>query len=111
MFQTEFKTNNGSLIALSPKCYSLHCRDKEAVKRGLKGVHHRTPISHQAFEDALYSNNQHNVSQSRFQFDSNTSRMKLITQQKNALNTLYTKFRVLDDNIRVEPLSINGQYL
>ena len=96
---------------MSPKCYSLYCRDKDAVKRGLKGVHHLTSVSHDAFERALYSNNPHSVHQSRFSYDSKTSRMKLISQQKNALNTLYTKFRVLDDNVRVEPLSINGKFI
>ena len=96
---------------LSPKCYSLLCRDTESIKRGLKGVHTRTEISHQVFEAALYEKKEHTVKQSRFQYDSKNAKINLIQQSKIALNTVLTKVKVLEDNIRLEPLSKNGKYL
>ena len=60
---------------LSPKCYSLLCRDTESIKRGLKGVHTRTEISHQVFEAALYEKKEHTVKQSRFQYDSKNAKI------------------------------------
>ena len=81
------------------------------MKRGLKGVHRLTSITHDAFERALYSNNIHHVDQARFSYNSKSAKMTLICQEKNALNTLYTKFRVLDNNVQVQPLSKNGQFL
>ena len=81
------------------------------MKRGLKGVHTQTEISHEIFEAALYGNKEHQVSQSRFHYDKKNSRINLINQSKIALNTILTKVKVLDDNVRLEPLSKNGQYL
>ena len=111
LFQTEFSTTNGGCIALSPKCYSLLCRDTETVKRGLKGVHTKTEISHQAFEEALYGNHTHKVKQSRFQYNSKNGKLNMISQSKIALNSLLTKLRVCEDNVLLEPLSKNGDYL
>ena len=96
---------------MSPKCYSLHCRNEDAVKRGIKGVHRLTSITHDAFERALYSNNEHTVAQARFSYNSRSAKMSLIRQQKNALNTLYTKFRVSDNNVQVQPLSRDGKFI
>ena len=96
---------------MSPKCYSLYCRNNNEVKRGLKGVNKLTKIEHQAFEHALYSNDMHTVSQARFSYNRQTAKLNLITQQKNALNTLYTKFRVLDNNVQIEPLSRDGEFI
>ena len=71
----------------------------------------RTEIRHQAFEEALYKKKTMKVDQSRFQYNSNNGKLHMITQSKIALNGLLTKFRVCEDNVRLEPLSRDGKYL
>ena len=109
--KNELTMTHGSFIGLSPKCYSILNHDDEELTQAKKGVNNATPIQHEAYVNALYNDNNHLVQLPRFNFCKKSNEMKLILQQKNALNANLTKRFVLEDRVRTVPLMINGQYI
>ena len=111
IFKTEFSVKNGSFIGLSSKCYSVYDRTNDQQKKATKGISHLTPLEHQMFIDALYSDHESRTMQPRFGFCKKSSTMKLLQQNKISLNTNFTKRYVFSDRVSTEPLRKNGDFL
>ena len=97
---------SGSGIFLSPKCYLMDNGDEndpDGTKRALKGVNHGTNVSRQDFLDALYNNTIAMRRQVRFKRDPKVFKMRLVEEQRRALNSIYYKFKVDDNMVTCTP--------
>ena len=78
--------------------------DKNGMKRALKGVNHSTVVSKQDFIDALYDNKVIVMRrQVRLKRDQKLFKMKLVEEDRRALNAIYYKMKVSDDFISCLP--------
>ena len=111
MLKCEFSIRRGSLVALSNKCYHLYDEEQKTFKSALKGISRQSEICHQDFLEVLYKDHLLTRDQVRFQYDKKRDMMTLVSQRKKALNSVYTKMRVMDDHVSVQPLSKNGSFL
>ena len=111
MLKCEFRIRNGSFIALSNKCYHLYDEDKQVKKSALKGISKETQISHSDFLEVLYKDRFLTQDQVRFQYNKKRGIMVMVSQRKKALNSVYTKMKVKNDLVSIEPLSLNGLFL
>lgn len=107
MWKQEYSITKGRGVFLSPKTYIICDDDKQnggGTKKALKGVHAQSKIEESAFINALHENKQTKIAESRLQNNRANKRCELITQEKNAVNTIYTKLRVENDQTTVRPL-------
>ena len=111
LLKCEFRIRNGSFIALSNKCYHLYDEDMHVKKSASKGISRETKISHRDFLEVLYKDRFFSRDQVRFQYNKKRDIMVMFSQRKKALNAVYTKMKVKDDLVTVEPLSLNGSFL
>ena len=101
-------------LVLSPKCYSIkdnQVAGPQGEKLATKGVHADDLLEHQNFYDSLYSNKLLQVKQSNLRMLQKQKRMALIETSKNALNNVFTKLRVSENNVTVSPLTQNNMFV
>ena len=105
----EFETKNGSLVALSPKCYLAN--DGIDIKRSSKGTPKSVLLTLADFESALFERNspQANFSQIIFNKKLGASVTKPIS--KRGLNSIYYKLRVDENLVDVHPLKVNEKFI
>ena len=96
----------GIALFNSPKCYILdNCdeNDPDGIKRALKGVHHKTLVTKEDFLNSLYQNDVPIRKQVRLKRDTRIFKIRLVEEQKRALNPVYFKYKVSSDLISCSP--------
>ena len=111
LFKNEAIVTNGSFVALSSKCYSLHDRATDESKQATKGIRESDGFHHDLFLSALYDNSDIYSNQTRMNFDKSRGSMAIIQQRKRALNNVFTKLKVHDDMVTISPLKKNGDFI
>lgn len=118
----EEEIDQGSLIALSPKCYNLcgsttvtlqgqSSQTIPKVKRALKGVHRDSKLNEKDFLDCLYENRQVHRDQYSFRMRNDSKNIDLIKNRKVVLNNSYYKMRVHSDGVTCSPLTKENKYV
>ena len=109
LMKAEKRTDCGSFIALSPKCYLLGKRfcgwprlniysgEERNYKRSTKGIPGTIQLIYEDFRQALYENFDCYKTYSKLQFNKKLGTMCLQRQRKRALNACYTK--MFTDNV------------
>ena len=96
----------GIALFNSPKCYIMdNCveNDPDGIKRALKGVHHNTIVNKEDFLNSLYKNDVPIRKQVRLRRDTRVFKIRLIEEEKRALNPVYYKYKVSSDLITCTP--------
>ena len=94
---------------MSPKTYFIKDEtsyDTKDVKKALKGIHSQEKVQQEDFLDALYQNKLTKVAEMKLQNNIKKKRCELVENEKNAINAIYTKLRVEDDQVTVRPLRL-----
>ena len=118
----EEEIDQGSIIALSPKCYSIRgisfevsdhgtLNEVTKKKRGMKGIHQDTCISHESFLKCLYHDKPVLRDQFAFRIKANSKEIDLIRNEKIALNSIYYKSFVERDLVTCTPLKLNDKFV
>ena len=111
MLKEEFRVLDGSFVGLSSKCYHVFDKNSGCSKMALKGIQKESSITQKDFLDLLYKEEQVIRKQVRFQYSKRTDMMTVVSQEKKALNSIYTKMCVDDDRVSITPLNRNGKFL
>ena len=86
-------------------------RDNDSTKRAMKGVRNTSEIDHDSYLHTLYSNSTNYASDIRMNFIKKYGTMAILETRKRALNSVFTKMRVLDDSVTILPLQQNNELL
>ena len=110
LISVEFAFRRGRYIGLSPKTYFAFDEENGAVKKGAKGVGYTEAkkLRLETFIDVLYNDGTVLVT-SRELRRNNKHQMIYYETQKNALNSLFRKYRVQSDRISCLPLCKDGK--
>lgn len=122
LLKIEEEIDQGSLVALSPKCYNLtgssmvpindgQSKEVFKVKRALKGIHRDSKLEEQDFLGCLYENDQVLRDQYSFRIRNDSKNIDLIKNKKIALNNTYYKMRVHTDRVTCTPLTKENKYV
>lgn len=107
----EFSTQNGEMIALAPKSYYAHCRDKNMNKDARKGVPKWYPLNLSDFHNALYHNNSKHTVEVRSLRLNTFKQMSRTTTIKRGLTGIHVKLGVQADKVTCEPLQLDGSFV
>ena len=111
LLKEEFRVLNGSFVGLSSKCYHVFDKSNGCSKIAMKGIQKESNITQKDFLDLLYKDEQVVRNQVRFQYSKQHDMMTVVSQEKKALSSIYTKLCVQDDRVSIKPLSRNGKFL
>ena len=105
----EWETSNGTMVALSAKCYMV--TDGKKYKKSTKGTPRHINLTLEAYEKALFGGE---IPKATFgQIVKDQKKGSAVTQliTKKAVNPLYLKMRVSDNLVDVYPFKKNDKFV
>lgn len=107
--KSEFATKNGTMCALSSKCYLV--TDGKRFKKSTKGTPRHINLTLNAYENALFGGEIPTATFGQLVRDRKVGGAVTKTTSKKAINPLYLKMRVSGNLVDVSPFKQNNKYV
>lgn len=111
LLKSEFRTQNGSMCALSPKCYMITDDTQNRIKKSTKGTPRSTKLTLAAYEKALFDGIVPKTSFNQITADKKLGSAVTKSVTKKAINPIYLKMRVSANLVDISPFKKNDKFV